>query len=154
MQEEVSRECLLRCLCGHRMQASYDGALLGMLRDHIQREHTYAEAPSEERVKEMISSAVYSFEYVPLGDHYSLEEEGFGPEPYWLAEPPHSTGPNELGPPKGKTDSERYYAQYSAPDYLSPDAHAYRTGAKRDPANELWRTVLPRNRVNKGKREG
>ena len=39
-------------------------------------------ACSEERIKEMVSSAVYGFEYVPRGAQDGLEEEGFGPEPY------------------------------------------------------------------------
>ncbi len=82
MQQATKRRAL-RCPCGVRMQASHDGALHDMLRDHIEREHApYTDAPPEERVKEMVSSAVYSCEYVTLGAQESLEEEGFGPEPF------------------------------------------------------------------------
>lgn len=64
------------------MQASHDRALHEMLREHIEREHPYTDAPPEERIRELVASAVYSFEYVPLGAQDSLDEEGFGPEPY------------------------------------------------------------------------
>ncbi|HSL01874.1 MAG TPA: hypothetical protein VK869_16170, partial [Rubrobacteraceae bacterium] len=70
------------CPCGRRMQASHDRALHEMLREHIEREHPYTDAPPEERIRALVASAVYSFEYVPLGAQDSLEEEGFGPEPY------------------------------------------------------------------------
>ena len=81
MQQEVIRARVLRCPCGQRMQASNDAALHTMLQEHIEHHH-YAEAPPEERVKEMVSSAVYGFEYAPVGVQDSLEAEGFGPEPY------------------------------------------------------------------------
>jgi hypothetical protein len=64
------------------MQASHDEALHGMLREHIEGEHAYADSPPDERVKEMVSSAVYGFEYVPAKVQDGLQKEGFGPEPY------------------------------------------------------------------------
>ena len=83
MQKEVTKARVLRCPCGVRMQASNDAALHAMLREHIERQHPYTdEAPPEERVKEMVSSAVYGFEYAPVRVQDSLEAEGFGPEPY------------------------------------------------------------------------
>lgn len=82
MQQEVIRARVLRCPCGQRMQASHDGALHAMLREHIEQQHPYTDTPPEERIKEMVSCAVYSVEYVPLGTQESLEAEGFGPEPY------------------------------------------------------------------------
>ena len=82
MQEITTKARVLRCPCGRRMQASDDGALLVMLREHIERAHPYAKSPPEDHIKEMVSSAVYGFEYVPVGEHDGLEEEGFGPEPY------------------------------------------------------------------------
>ncbi len=39
-------------------------------------------APPEDHIKVLVSSAVYGFAYVPVGEHDGLEEEGFGPEPY------------------------------------------------------------------------
>ena len=53
-----------------------------MFREHIEREHPSADAPPEEQLKSMVSSAVYGFEYVPAGAHEGLKEQGFGPEPY------------------------------------------------------------------------
>jgi hypothetical protein len=53
-----------------------------MFREHIEREHPYADTPPEEQLKAMVSSAVYGFEYVPAGAHEGLQEQGFGPEPY------------------------------------------------------------------------
>ncbi len=83
MQEQPTKGRVLCCPCGQRILASHDKALHDMLREHIERAHPYTdEAPPEERVKEMVSSAVYGFEYIPLGAEDSLEEEGFGPEPY------------------------------------------------------------------------
>jgi hypothetical protein len=80
--QEVIKARVLRCLCGQRLQASHDEALHDVLRGHIEREHSHADVPPEERLKEMVSSAVYGFEYVPIGTQDSLEAEGFGPEPY------------------------------------------------------------------------
>ena len=72
----------LRCPCGQRMEAGNDGALRALLRDHIEREHPYTEPPTNEWVRDLVSSAVYGLEYVPVGPRDSLEEEGFGPDPY------------------------------------------------------------------------
>lgn len=80
--QEATRARVLRCPCGARMQASHDEALQGLLREHIAREHRYADAPPEQRVKEMVSTAVYGFEYVPVGAQDGLQEQGFGPDPY------------------------------------------------------------------------
>lgn len=72
----------LRCACGKRIEAGNDDALRALLREHIERAHPYAEPPTSEWVKDLVSSAVYGLEYVPVGPHDSLEEEGFGPDPY------------------------------------------------------------------------
>lgn len=47
MQEATTKARVLRCPCGRRMQASDDGALMVMLREHIERAHPYAEEPPE-----------------------------------------------------------------------------------------------------------
>ncbi len=73
---------VLRCPCGYRMEASNDGALHGMLRDHIEQEHPYTDAPPKEWLKERVSWAAYSFEYMRVGTQDGPKEEGFGPEPY------------------------------------------------------------------------
>lgn len=81
--QEVIKARVLRCSCGNRIQASYDEALHDMLRGHIEREHPYTDAPPDERLKEMVSSAVYGFEYVTIGSKDGLEEEEeFGPDPF------------------------------------------------------------------------
>jgi hypothetical protein len=79
---QATKTRVLRCPCGVRMQASEDGALHAMLREHIERQHPYADAPPEEQLEAMVSSAVYGLEYVPAGPHDGLQEQGFGPEPY------------------------------------------------------------------------
>ena len=80
---EVTKVRALRCPCGVRMEAGHDEALHRLLREHMERAHPYtAEEPPEEHIKQLVSSAVYGFEYVAVGPHDGLEEEGFGPEPY------------------------------------------------------------------------
>jgi hypothetical protein len=53
-----------------------------LFREHIEHHHPYADAPPEGQLEAMVSSAVYSLEYVPAGAHEDLQEQGFGPEPY------------------------------------------------------------------------
>lgn len=80
--QEVIKTRALRCPCGVRIEAANDGALHGPLREHMERAHPYAEEPPEERVRQLVSSAVYGFQYVAVGTEDSLEQEGFGPDPY------------------------------------------------------------------------
>ena len=80
--QQATRMRALRCPCGLRMLAGDDEALRIMFREHIEREHPYADAPPEEHFEAMVSSAAYGFEYVPAGAHEGLQEQGFGPEPY------------------------------------------------------------------------
>ena len=72
----------LRCPCGVRMEANHDNALHRLLREHIERAHPYTDAPPKEWVKEIVLSASYEFQHVEVGAEDSLEQEGFGPEPY------------------------------------------------------------------------
>lgn len=72
----------LRCACGNRIEADSDDALRASLREHIVRAHPYTEPPTSEWIRTLVSSAVYGLEYVPVGPRDSLEEEGFGPDPY------------------------------------------------------------------------
>ena len=80
--QQATKTRALRCPCGSRMLAGDEQALRVMFREHIEREHPSADAPPEERLKAMVSSAVYGFEYVPADAHDGLQEQGFGPEPY------------------------------------------------------------------------
>jgi hypothetical protein len=80
--QQPTRTRALRCPCGSRMLAGDDEALHVMFREHIEREHPFADAPPEEQFEAMVSSAAYDFEYMPAGAHDGLQEQGFGPEPY------------------------------------------------------------------------
>jgi hypothetical protein len=80
--QQATKMRALRCPCGLRMLAGDDEALRVMYREHVAREHPSADAPPEEQLKTMVSSAVYGFEYVPAGAQDDLQEQGFGPEPY------------------------------------------------------------------------
>jgi hypothetical protein len=55
------------------MLAGDEETLRVMFREHIEREHSFADAPPEERLKAMVSSAVYGFEYVPADAHDGRE---------------------------------------------------------------------------------
>jgi hypothetical protein len=48
----------------------------------IRCEHPQVEAPTDEQVEAVVTSASYGVLYVPVDDQDGLEEEGFGPEPY------------------------------------------------------------------------
>jgi hypothetical protein len=80
---EVLKVRALRCPCGTRLETSHDDqAMHGVLREHISSEHPRVQAPTEEQLEEVVSSASYGVLYVPVDDQDGLEEEGFGPEPY------------------------------------------------------------------------
>jgi hypothetical protein len=79
---EVLEVRTLRCLCGTRLKAGHDQAIHDVLRAHIRCEHSQVEAPTDEQLEEVVSSASYSVVYVSVGEQDGLEEEGFGPEPY------------------------------------------------------------------------
>lgn len=82
MMPDVTRVRALRCLCGRHLEAGHDIALHDLLREHVELEHPYAESPTDERVRSMVSAAAYDLHHVPVGVEDNLEEEGFGPEPY------------------------------------------------------------------------
>ena len=72
----------LRCLCGTRLQTGQAHAMHDVLREHMRGEHPQVEPPTDEQIEEVVSSASYGVLYVPIDEQDSLEEEGFGPEPY------------------------------------------------------------------------
>ncbi len=80
--QQATKTRALRCPCGSRMLAGDDEALQVMFREHLEREHSHADAPPDEQLRAMVSSAVYGLEYVPAGPHEGLQEQGFGPEAY------------------------------------------------------------------------
>ena len=80
--QEVLEVRALRCPCGTRLEAGHDQAIHDVLRAHIRCEHPRVEAPSDEQLEEVVTSASYGVLYVSVGEQDGLEEEGFGPEPY------------------------------------------------------------------------
>ena len=72
MQQATKTRAML-CPCGSRILAGDEEALLLMFREHLEREHPSADAPPEERLEAMVSSAVYGFEYVPAGAQEGLK---------------------------------------------------------------------------------
>jgi hypothetical protein len=80
--QHTTKTRVLCCPCGVRMQARDDEALRVMLREHIEHQHPYTDAPHDELLDVMVSSAVYGLEYMPAAPHDGLQEQGFGPEPY------------------------------------------------------------------------
>jgi len=54
--QHTTKTRVLRCPCGVRMQARDDEALRVMLREHIERQHPYADAPHDELLDVMVSS--------------------------------------------------------------------------------------------------
>ena len=86
---EVVKVRALWCPCGMRLKAENDRALRPLLRKHLAWEHPYEEeeeeeeAPTNEQVKETVSSsAIYGYAYVPADLHEDLEEQGSGPVAY------------------------------------------------------------------------
>lgn len=65
----------LLCHCRHRLEAEDDETLLGLVREHLIREHP-AIAPTDEQGMEILSTRAYDLEYAPVG----YEEYGIGPE--------------------------------------------------------------------------
>jgi hypothetical protein len=73
----------LLCHCRHHLEAEDDEALLGVVRDHLIREHP-AIVPTDEWVIQVVATRSYYYlEYAPVhvGGN-AFEEEEFGPEPY------------------------------------------------------------------------
>jgi hypothetical protein len=71
----------LLCHCRHRLEAEDDKALLGLVREHLIREHP-AIPPTDEQVEEIVSARAYDLEYVEVYAGVIEPDEEFGPEPY------------------------------------------------------------------------
>jgi hypothetical protein len=71
----------LLCHCRRHLEAQDDEALLGVVRDHLEREHP-AIAPTDEQVSQTVATRAYNFEYVPVYASGATFEEEFGPDPY------------------------------------------------------------------------
>jgi hypothetical protein len=79
---DVIKVRALRCTCGRHLEADDDTALHYLLREHVELQHPYAEPPTDELVRRVVSAAAYDLHRVLVGAHDGIEEEGFGPEPY------------------------------------------------------------------------
>ena len=81
--EKEDKGCALLYHSRHHMEAEDDGALLGLVRDHLIREHP-AIVPTDEWVIEVVATRSYHLEYAPVdvGGIAFEEEEEFGPDPY------------------------------------------------------------------------
>jgi hypothetical protein len=74
----------LLCHCRHHLEAEDDEALLGVVRDHLIREHP-AIVPTDEWVIQVVATRSYQLEHAPVdvgGIAFEEEEEEFGPDPY------------------------------------------------------------------------
>jgi hypothetical protein len=67
----------LLCHSRHHMEAEDDQALLGLVRDHLIREHP-AIVPTNEQVSEMVATRSYYLEYAPVHVGGTVFEEEFG----------------------------------------------------------------------------
>ena len=69
------------CHCRQHLEADSEEALHVLVREHLEREHPSI-PPSNEQVREIISTRAYDLQYAELhvgGDGMS---DDFGPEPY------------------------------------------------------------------------
>lgn len=79
---DVIKVRALRCPCGKHIEADDDTALYYLLREHVEIQHPYAEPPTDELVRRVVSATAYDLHRVLVGAHDGIEEEGFGPEPF------------------------------------------------------------------------
>lgn len=71
----------LLCHCRRRLEAKDDETLLTSVREHLVREHPTVR-PTDEQVKEIVSSRAYDFQYAEVYPGQNETDEEFGPEPY------------------------------------------------------------------------
>lgn len=71
----------LLCHCRHRLIAEDDKALLGLVGEHLVREHP-ALAPTEGQVGEIVATRAYDLDYREVYAGALDPEDEFGPEPY------------------------------------------------------------------------
>ncbi len=79
---DVIKVRALRCACGRHLEADDDTALHYLLREHVEMEHPYADPPTDELVRRVVSDLAYDLHRVLVGAHAGIEQEGFGPEPF------------------------------------------------------------------------
>jgi hypothetical protein len=81
LEKEEKMRALL-CHCRHHLEAEDDEALLGVVRDHLIREHP-AIVPTNGQVSEIVATRSYYLEHAPVhAGSNAFEEEEFGPDPY------------------------------------------------------------------------
>ena len=71
----------LLCHCRRQLEAEDDEALLGVVRNHLLREHP-AIPSTDEQVGEIVATRAYYLEYAPVHVGGVAFEEEFGSDPY------------------------------------------------------------------------
>jgi hypothetical protein len=72
----------LLCHCRHHLDAEDDETLLGLVREHLIREHP-AIPPSDEQVEEIINTRAYDLHYAhAYTGSFDTAEEELGIDPY------------------------------------------------------------------------
>jgi len=71
----------LLCHCRHHFEAEDDETLLGLVREHLIREHP-AIPPTDEQVREIVATRAYDPEYAEVYASAVNADEEFGPEPF------------------------------------------------------------------------
>jgi hypothetical protein len=69
------------CHCRRHLEADDEEALHVLVREHLEQEHPSI-PPSDEQVKEIVSTRAYDLQYAELYVGGDGIPEAFGPEPY------------------------------------------------------------------------
>ena len=69
------------CHCRRHLEADDEEALHVLVREHLEQEHPSI-PPSDEQVKEIVSTRAYDLQYAELHVGSGGMSEVFGPEPY------------------------------------------------------------------------
>lgn len=69
------------CHCRRHLEADDEEALRILIREHLEQEHPSI-PPSDEQVREIVSTRAYDLQYAELYVGSDGMAEDFGPEPY------------------------------------------------------------------------
>jgi hypothetical protein len=72
---------LLCHYCRYHLEAEDDEGLLGVVREHLIKDH-YTIVPTKKQVGEIVAGRADYLEYAPVPVGGTTFEEGFGPDPY------------------------------------------------------------------------
>lgn len=71
----------LLCSCGRRLVAADEDELCEKVRDHLKSEHPVTDV-NEVRVRKIVATHSYCYEYAEVYAGVAEPDEEFGPEPY------------------------------------------------------------------------